>query len=446
MSPLVTSVAARLEGRLGGRPARRGAARLLVLALAAGPVCVTALPAAPAHAAEGPECTQTGVDAERRPVTDTDGTDDAAAALGVPAADAIVERSGVRRPGAGVTVVVVDTPSPSLEAGATGADVSPHGLVLSSIVAGPAQPKPKVAGGIAPGARVVQRPFYDVPRGEGGQGRIEPSAANLALQLDAVAAQKKRGRLGKRTIVLTAVEVPRTAALVRAVERVVDAGALVVAAGGDRPPAQGDTAGTGGAGTDDGDLLSRFAGESARPGEDAGPVVWPAADRGVLTAGVTSVDSAVGLRSSAIDLGAPGAGSVARALNGGWCVVQAPSSHWAAAQVAGVAALVWSARPDDDAAALRRRLEATAAGSAGSSSRSFGFGEVQAVAALTRADDELSPPRQQREVVPRAIAPRPRVDRLAGVRDDAVWWGLGGGAALVVLLVLRPVLARRRTR
>lgn len=426
------------------RIAPRRATLLLALGLAA--AGTTAVPTAPARAADGLDCSQVGVDAERRPVTAPDGTDDAAAALGVPAADAILQRAGVRRPGAGVTVVVVDTPSPSLKAGVTGSDVSPHGLVLSSIVAGPDQPKPRVAGGIAPGARVVQRPFYDVPRGEGGQGRIEPSAANLALQLDAVATQKKRGRLGKRTIVLTAAEVPRSAALARAVERVVDAGALVVAAGGDRPPAQGDAAGSGATGGDDGDLLSRFSGESARPGEDAGPVVWPAADAGVLTVGLTSVGTAVGLRSSAIDLGAPGAGSVARALNGGWCVVQTPSSHWAAAQVAGVAALVWSARPDDDAAALRRRLEATAAGSAGSSSRSFGFGEVQAVAALTRADDELSPPRQQREVVPRAVAPRPRVDRLAGVRDDAVWWGLGGGAALVVLLVLRPVLARRRTR
>jgi len=30
------------------------------------------------------------------------------------------------------------------------------------------------------------------------------------------------------------------------------------------------------------------------------------------------------------------------------------------------------------------------------------------------------------------------------VRDRMVWWGLLGGAALVLALLLRPVLARRR--
>ena len=44
-----------------------------------------------------------------------------------------------------------------------------------------------------------------------------------------------------------------------------------------------------------------------------------------------------------------------------------------------------------------------------------------------------------------AVAPEPEPDPLAGASDDAVWWGLLGGGVLVVALLLRPVLARRRT-
>ena len=45
----------------------------------------------------------------------------------------------------------------------------------------------------------------------------------------------------------------------------------------------------------------------------------------------------------------------------------------------------------------------------------------------------------------KARAPRPEADVLADTRQDAVWWGLAGGGALVIAMLLRPVLARRRT-
>jgi len=35
-------------------------------------------------------------------------------------------------------------------------------------------------------------------------------------------------------------------------------------------------------------------------------------------------------------------------------------------------------------------------------------------------------------------------DPLDLMRDRAVWWGLLGGAAIVLALMLRPILARRR--
>ena len=78
-----------------------------------------------------------------------------------------------------------------------------------------------------------------------------------------------------------------------------------------------------------------------------------------------------------------------------------------------------------------------------------GRGVVQPYEALTRP---LSPDRRgnlpfgvpaEQEAVP-AQLPEAAPDVLASTRDNAVWWGLLGGGALVVLALLRPVLARRR--
>ena len=52
-------------------------------------------------------------------------------------------------------------------------------------------------------------------------------------------------------------------------------------------------------------------------------------------------------------------------------------------------------------------------------------------------------PRQE-PVQERITAPRAAPDPVAGTLSDARWWGLVGGAALVVALLARPLLARRR--
>ena len=51
---------------------------------------------------------------------------------------------------------------------------------------------------------------------------------------------------------------------------------------------------------------------------------------------------------------------------------------------------------------------------------------------------------RHRAAVPAAL-PVEEPDVLESTRRDAVWWGLFGGGALVVALLLRPVLSRRRT-
>lgn len=403
-------------------PSRGRLAALAVAALALPLVPGAAAPAAPAPTvaalAEGADCAATGDDADRK-VT---GVNEASEALQVPAATALAERAG-REPGEGVRVVVVDTDIPGgVAVQARGDIVSAHGLTAAGIVGGEAQTGPSVAVGIAPAAAVVPVPFYDAPRGEEGDGEDPPSSEALARELRGISVER-------RTIVLVPAVVAESKALRSALDRLHRDGALVVAPAGDVP------------GEDSG-FLEEYA--AVKPGQDAAADVWPAAHPDVLAVGISSPAwQPRALRNSAVDLAAPGAGSVSIGVQGGWCVVAEGSTEWAAAQVAGVAALVWSVHRSDTADQLRGRLQATASGN-GEASPLTGFGVVQPVEALQRPVESMAAQGRGGEVVPRGKVPAERADLLAGTRRDAVWWGLGGGGALVVLLVLRPVLARRR--
>ena len=399
------------------RPAAALAATAVLGVLSAAPA-----PASATAHADGPDCAEVTIqDTSPRPVR---GENPAYEAMHVPQAHDLAARAGVR-PGAGVAVVVVDSgtvPSETLE--------SSHGVIASRIVVGRDQADPRVPVGIAPHAQLAEANYYAVPRGSADADSTTPMADPLAAALDSV-----RGRIGsglpRRTVVLVPAEVDPSPRLRRALRRLVGAGALVVAPAGDRP------------GEDD-TVLGDYAGEP-RPGEDAVADVWPAADPGVVSVGISDPEArGVALRNSGVDLSAPGGDTVSYGINGAPCVVRGWSTHWAAAQVAGVAALVWSVHEEDDAATLRRRLEATATGNGERSSPLHGYGAVQPVEALQRQVDQVGSDMSEGEVVERARPPRERADVLARTRDDAVWWGLAGGVALAVLLVLRPVLARRR--
>lgn len=345
--------------------------------------------------------------------------------LQVPQAQEAARALSGKKAGAGVTVVVVDTPFSSPDAAQPGTS-SGHGLAAAGIIGGRDQAAPvRVDVGIAPEATVLSESFYTAPASQRSDGEVVPMASGLAGTLDRIADQRSGAYRG-RLVVLVPTQVPHSAALEKQVARLVASGALVVAASGDRPEA--------------GTFPEQLADDKV--GEDAAGIVWPAAAPGVLAVGVADPTAGTVLRSSRIDLAAPGTGAVSRGLNDGWCTLTTPSTHWAAAQVAAVAALVWSAHPDEDAATLTRRLEQTASGSGGRTSAVTGYGVVQPVEAVQRRIDTAPVP--DADPMTPARPPREQADVLAGAREDAVWWGLGGGAALVVLIVLRPLLSRRR--
>lgn len=391
---------------------------MLALALAASPLV---LPGPPAVAAENPECASIGPDdRDRSTVT---GPNVASEELQIPAATRIAAAAG-RAPGKGVNVIVVDTSAADFDPRRYADLTSTHGLTAAGIVVGSPQKTPPVAIGIAPAAGISVQRFYDAPEGAAKDGEKPPTPEGLVEQL------RRIRSIGPHTIVLIPTAVRGSAQLRTEIDRLHTDGALIIAPAGDRPQAE-----TG--------FLQDYAGQQ-RAGEDAAADVWPAADEDVISVGISSPAAAgIALRSSGVDLAAPGVGSFSLGVQGGYCLVSDPSTSWAAAQVAGVAALVWSVHRTDTADQLRARLEGTASGN-GDASPLTGHGMVQAVEALQRPVEALGEESPFSTPVRRGEVPPERADQLAGTREDAVWWGLAGGGALVVLLVLRPVLARRR--
>ncbi len=146
----------------------------------------------------------------------------------------------------------------------------------------------------------------------------------------------------------------------------------------------------------------------------------------------------------------PTQGVVSYGLDGRPCVIPTAGTSWAAAEVSGVLALLWQRYPDDTDEQIVARLVNTATGTTDHRTPLTGAGVVQPVEALTRHLDpnragEVETTTVVQHDSPQAVAPEPEEDTLAETREDAVWWGLVGGGILVVALLLRPVLARRRT-
>ncbi len=189
--------------------------------------------------------------------------------------------------------------------------------------------------------------------------------------------------------------------------------------------------------------------------DDAAKESFPAGYPHVVAVNSTGDGDPEGLmtavrKNSRTVVAAPSYDGVSYGLNGVSCVVEPIATGAAAAEVSGVVALLWQVYPHDSAKQIIARLVHTANGTTDDPTPLTGAGVVQPYEALTRPLDPDSEGNVERTVTqadvrPEATAPVPAPDVLAQTRDDAVWWGLIGGGLLVVALLLRPVLARRRT-
>lgn len=411
------------------------------------------------YAIDGDDCTdinQVGDPGEGE-VTTFDGAGSPIRALQVETAQKRVLRLTGRTAGDGVTVAVLDSgvsekseleltrgvPAPG--ASRTPALVWFQGTLLAGIIAAAPDPKSASPVGIAPGATIFDQRIYDTGSGADDLTVVGPDS--VAAGLEAIAPLVDKGEI---ELVTVGVVGPDSARLRAAVDRVTDKGAIIVAATASRSDLGPDSdAAVYQDGEDHADLF--FPAGYAKTNSRVVSVATTAAPGEVGVADLDLIDYLV--FSSAIDVAAPTAGAVSLGINGRYCSIRKPSTAVAAAEVAGVLALLMTAYPDDTPEQLIARLEATASGSTSTDPASpdtrAGKGIVQPLEALTRP---LSPSRNgqlsesplpEQQATP-AVIPVPDPDVLASTRDNAVWWGLLGGGALVVLVLLRPVLSRRR--
>jgi membrane-anchored mycosin MYCP len=411
-------------------------------AAAAIAVAVLLTPVGAARADEPLECLS--ITGDSTPVVSTDVASAPLTAMRVEEAQGLFTD---KPPGAGVTVAVIDSgvvDSPLLSVRqhlGKGTDAKAvafgHGSVVAGLIAGHAREDGKPIG-IAPGADLIDLRVYDNDPVEPGADppQVPVRSENVAAALEWVADQADDLGIGVANISLA---VPPSKALKAAVAHAWAEDVVVVAASGNRPQ--------------EGQLNYDRFGDFHR-GEDARDFVFPADYDHVVAvnatvAGTGDVDlSDAVLQNSATDVAAPTGSAVSIAANGSTCVVSDVATSWATAEVSGVVALLRSRYDDESAPQIVARLLDTADGSPEARTPLRGAGVVQPVEALTRPlhpDGDGTLPRAHAEGgrTPRATPPEPDADVLAATREHAVWWGLVGGGALLLALLLRPVLARR---
>lgn len=427
--------------------------RAAVLALALGSVPLV-LGAGPARAADVPDCTQASdsdvpqLSHQRSKPLDLLGIGEAQRAASA--------RGGM--PGSGATVAVVDSgiaPHDQITLAAQhtvrpgGSAVRPldyHGTAVAGLIAGRARPGGGPVG-IAPGARVVDVQVYGWAKGASGQPS-QADRADLVAGLDWLAQQARSLHVNVAVVPMAVEPDPTLAAAVR---RLQARGVLVVAPSGNRPDP-----------SDTGNPLAAYA--TDRPGQDGFVDIGPANAPGVLVAGTTAAGSTPAenpgsIPNHAVDVVVPTAGGISLALNGGTCVLTAPATSWAAAEVGGIAALLVQKYPGESPRRIAARIVDTASGttaegrvgaSSAETSRYFGAGVVQPLDALTRpltvAGGVFSSLRAQPERTPPVRPPVEEADVLHHSRRVAIWAGLVGAGVIVAASVLRPALARRSER
>jgi subtilisin family serine protease len=302
--------------------------------------------------------------------------------------------------GGGVVVAVVDTgvdaTHPDLTASvlapvgatatATATDETGHGTALAGLIAGQGHAGGDGVLGLAPDARVLPVVI------------TSPTGDELAQGVDLAVRQGAK-------VICVGYSVDGTDKLRASIGAAVRAGAIVVAADGNR------------------------AGETPPP--------FPAAYDGVLDAvpltrtGAVPVASTSGRR---LGLGVPGEDIMTTNAGGGYRV---DAGSAAPGILAGAVALVWSAYPDQPADEIIHRLSTTAvdAGATGLDGE-YGQGKLDLVAALTRPVTPLHP-----RPTPNASPSRSSAPPAAGAVTRVAPRGPGGWLLVVPLLAVLGVLA-----
>lgn len=415
---------------------RRRRAGLALVALAAVGPLAAVVSGPPAYAADAPiACREVATpdDVGAEPPQDAPSYPDPFAEMGIADAAGLVHGT----PGEGVTIAVVDsgidpkglatTPERPSFGGQPPAAYF-HGTSVAGLIAG--RKGAGSPGGIAPGAHLVDLPVLSPPSEAHPEGRVEVDAVVAALRY-------LGDHLGRypRLVVSMSMEFSQDVpALRQQVERLIRRGAVVVAASGNR--VTGDS-------PDEGASASPYAGD-----EDADDRVFPAAYPGVVAVGAVVTEGSAGdatpyvVANSRTDVVAPTYGARSVTLGGRPCVIDEVTTSWSTAEVSGVLALLASAEPHATGPELVDRLVRTASGRPDVPGRFTGAGVVQAYDALTRPLGPSAGPSAAAQPAAR-VAP-PERDVLESTRHSALWWGLLGGGALIVGLVLRPLLSRRR--
>ena len=306
----------------------------------------------------------------------------------------IAEAQKVSKQGQGIRIAVVDS-------GYSAKAQDYHGTVAAGLISE-----------IAPKAKLSDHPVLKV-----GQEKSTIDAKQMVAELKALAKGNAKG-------LIVDIGLPATegaAGLDTAVDALIKKGAVVV-------------------------MAADWSGVATGTDRDMAPKVFPNANDSVVTVSASGTwasdpsDPAV-LPNSNTDVAAPTYGAPSKALFGQPCWVDTISTSFASAEVSAVLALIWSTNPGWRASQVIDRLYSTTSGREGQGGRFWGAGVVNAYDALTRpaVEEAAAPPE-----VEQAPMAREKVDPLATVRENAVWWGIGGGGALGLGLVLRPLFSRRK--
>lgn len=317
-----------------------------------------------------------------------------------------LDRVRVHGTGEGVTVAVIDTGVEKDAAALKGRvttqgeadqDCVGHGTFLANLVAGTGGATPEL-GGVAPGARILGL--------RGTDARGTPDAALVVEALRAATAAKAD------VITVSAALPRRDKEVTRAVSAALRSGAVVVAAAVPDPPnATADPV-------------------PSRP-------YWPASEPGVIS--VVDMLPSGGrpdgaLRTTGVDLAAPGAGVVSGGPRGSGHFLGSGASL-AAAYTAGAAAVVRSAHPDAPAEEVARRLVATA--------YPADVPQLDPYAAVTSVADAAASGPRQRSVEAVRMRDTASADRAIG---RATLLALGGGAGVLAVVWAAVMLPRARAR